>query len=218
MFWALTSIRNVWSHPCGKRGQMEIELLLFFPSPGTSELLGRGWQGSLSFQKSLCKPPVPAVSTTGGRSGVAGAHQCDRGDTPREAWEGILGWNRVGLGSVAASRVVVGQGTAVEFSRRGTQEVTAKPYPCPGHSWCCPSPREFASKGSVLCLGRAAAQVLFPLGDVEWSPRRTWSCWSESRMLREMEQLSRGKRLGGLGLLSLGRRSFGVALSWPCSG
>lgn len=94
MFWALTSIRNVWSHPCGKRGQMEIELLLFFPSPGTSELHGRGWQGSLSFQKSLCKPPVPAVSTTGGWSGVAGAHQCDRGDTLREAWEGILGWNR----------------------------------------------------------------------------------------------------------------------------
>lgn len=56
VFWALTSIRNVWSRPCGKHRWMEIQVL-FFPSPGMSELHGRVWQGSLFFQKSPCKPP-----------------------------------------------------------------------------------------------------------------------------------------------------------------
>lgn len=41
---------------CGKHRGMEIELLLCFPSPGMSELHGRGWQGSSFFQKSPCKP------------------------------------------------------------------------------------------------------------------------------------------------------------------
>lgn len=72
VFWALTSLRNVWSRPCGKHRWMEIQLL-FFPSPGMSELHGRGWQGSLFFQKSPCKPP-------GAR--VPGAHQRDKGETP----------------------------------------------------------------------------------------------------------------------------------------
>lgn len=57
VFWALTSIRNVWSCPCGKHRWMEFQLLLCFPSSGMPELHGRGWQGSLFFQKSPCKPP-----------------------------------------------------------------------------------------------------------------------------------------------------------------
>lgn len=50
----------------------------------------------------LQTPPVPIVW-----SGAAGAHQCDRGDTLSEAWEGISGWN-FGI----CGWIMVGQGSA----------------------------------------------------------------------------------------------------------
>lgn len=51
VFWALTSIRSVWSGPCGQHRWAEAQLLSCFP--GMPELHWRGCQGSLFSQKSV---------------------------------------------------------------------------------------------------------------------------------------------------------------------